>query len=117
MSKSCHYAMPAPPRILENLRLLTDSQNRKWCIIISIYGYRGEIPPEQMKEHCNTICVLVKKLVISASYCRIDYKGRVSKYDEVILEFVIQFRVYRYVLCKWYINENTADVEPKNVTE
>ena len=55
----------------------------------------GETPTLQMKEHCNTICVLVKKLVISASYCEIDYKGRVSKYDEVILEFVIQLSKLR----------------------
>ena len=55
-----------------------------------VHGYRGETPPKQMKEHCDTIYVLVKKSVISASYCDIDYKGRVSKYDEVILEFVIQ---------------------------
>ena len=48
-----------------------------------------------MKEHCDAICVLVKKLVISASYCDIDYKGRVSKYDEVILEFVIQLSKLR----------------------
>ena len=32
--ESCHYAMPAPPRILKNVRLLTDSQNRKWRISI-----------------------------------------------------------------------------------
>ena len=56
---------------------------------------RGEIPPKQMKEHCDAICVLVKKSVISASYCDIDYKGRVSKYDEVILEFVIQLSKLR----------------------
>ena len=48
-----------------------------------------------MKEHCDAICVLVKKLVISESYCDIDYKGRVSKYDEVILEFVIQLSKFR----------------------
>ena len=48
-----------------------------------------------MKEHCNAMCVLVKKSVISASYCDIDYKGRVSKYDEVILEFVIQLSKFR----------------------
>ena len=57
--------------------------------------HRGEIPPKQMKEHCDAVCVLVKKSVISASYCDIDYKGRVSKYDEVILEFVIQLSKLR----------------------
>ena len=56
---------------------------------------RGEISPEQMKEHCDAICVLVKKSVISASYCEIDCKGRVSKYDEAILEFVIQLSKFR----------------------
>ena len=57
--------------------------------------HRGETPPKQMKEHCDAICVLVKKSVISASYCDIDYKGRVSKYDKVILEFVIQLSKLR----------------------
>ena len=48
-----------------------------------------------MKEHCDAICVLVEKSVISASYYEIDYKGRVSKYDEAILEFVIQLSKFR----------------------
>ena len=56
---------------------------------------RGEIPPKQMKEHCDAIFVLVKTLVISVSYWEIDYKGRVSTYDEVILEFVIQLSKFR----------------------
>ena len=55
----------------------------------------GKNHTKQMKEHCDAICVLVKKSVISASYCEIDYKGRVSKYDEVILEFVIQLSKFR----------------------
>ena len=73
------------------------------CKAFLVYGHRGEIPPKQMKEHCDAICVFEKKSVISTSYCDIDYKGRVSKYDEVILEFVIQLSKFRYMFCKWYM--------------